>query len=173
MYSAAKIPVYHASCNITIVRKRNNLMFVMQRVNVEPIHAHIFALEFAELPTRKYIFMWPLKPDEGRILKDFLLNQSNATAKHVALAFVENAMTVERADVLYQIEALVGIASETPPFRQAKLIELLLEIRRLAIFATGGSDLIDYIDWQSCYGNDFPLLEMKVIEEESSKFRCT
>lgn len=61
--------------------------------------------------------MWPLKPDEGRILKDFLLNQSNATAKHVALAFVVNAMTVERADVLYQIEALVRIASETPPVR--------------------------------------------------------
>lgn len=96
----------------------------MQRVNVEPIRA----LEFAELPTRKYIVMWPLKLDEGRILKDFLLNQSNVTAKHVALAFVENAMTVERADCLYQIEAPVRIASETPPARQAKLIELLLEI---------------------------------------------
>lgn len=54
-----------------------------------------FTLEFAELPTRKHIVMWPLKPDEGRILKYFLLDQSNATAKHVALAFVENAMTVE------------------------------------------------------------------------------
>ena len=81
----------------------------MQRVNVEPIRA----LEFAELPTRKYIVMWPLKLDEGRILKDFLLNQSNVTAKHVALAFVENAVTVERADCLYQIEAPVRIASET------------------------------------------------------------
>lgn len=116
--------------------------------------------------------MWPLKPDEGRILKDFLLDQSNATAKHVALAFVENAMTVERADLLYQIEVLVTIASETPPVRQAKLIELLLEIRRLAIFAAGGSHLIDYSNWQSCYGNDFWRVEMEVIEEESSKFRC-
>lgn len=117
--------------------------------------------------------MWPLKPDEGRILKDFLLNQSSATAKHVALAFVENAMTVKGADFLYQIEALVKIASETPPARQGKLIELLLEIRRLAIFAAGGFQLIDYLDWHSGCANDFPLLQLAVIEEESCKFRCT
>lgn len=67
---------------------------------------------------------------------------------------------------------LVSIASETPPVRQAKLIELLLEIRRVAIFAAGGSDLIDYSNWKSCYGNDFRRLEMEVIEEESGKFRC-
>ncbi len=77
-------------------------------------HPRIYCvLEFIELPAREHIVMWPLKPDEGRILKDFLLNQSTATAKHVALAFVENAMTVEGADCLYQIEALVKIASET------------------------------------------------------------
>lgn len=114
--------------------------------------------------------MWPLKPDEGRLLKDFLLNQSNVTPQHVALAFVENAMTVKR---LYQIEVLVTIASETPPVRQAKLIELLWQIRRLAVFATGGYKLISYLAWQTRRGNDFPLLELMVIEEESSKFRCT
>lgn len=83
------------------------------------------------------------------------------------------AMTVEGADCLYQIEALVKIASETPPARQAKLIELLLEIRRLAIFATGGFQLIDYLNWQSGYATHFPILELAVIEEESCKFRCT
>lgn len=77
---------------------------------------------------------------KGGFRKIFFWVQSNVTAKHVALAFVENAMTVERADCLYQIEALVRIASETPPARQAKLIELLLEIRRLAIFATGRTE---------------------------------
>lgn len=61
--------------------------------------------------------MWLLNPEEGRIPKDFLLNQSNTTAKYVVLAFVENAMTVERADVLYQNEALIKIAFETRPAR--------------------------------------------------------
>lgn len=103
----------------------------------------------------------------------FSFDKFNATAKLVALDFVENAMTVEWTDVLYQIEALVKIASETPPVRQTKHIELLLEIQRLAIVATGGSHLIDYLDWQSYYGNDFLLLDMMVIEEKSSNFRGT
>lgn len=72
--------------------------------------------------------MWLLKLDEGKILKDFLLNQSSAIPKLVALAFVENAIIVKEADFLYQIEAVVKIASETSLACQRKLIELLLEI---------------------------------------------
>ena len=128
MYSATK---YTSTTLAVILRSYNVLNFfdVCHAKSQRRAHPRTyFALEFPELPTRKYIVMWPLKPNEARILKHFLLNQSDATAKRVALVFVENAMTVERVDVLYQIEALVTIASKTPPVRQAKLTELLLEI---------------------------------------------
>lgn len=67
-------------------------------------------------------------------------------------------MAVEGA--VYQTQLLVRIPTETPPAHQGKLIEVLIEIQRLAIFASGGFHLIAVMSSQfASYANDFPLLE--------------